>query len=398
MIAKKTKNLRTYLRTCDVKFSESFSSLVTQEVNSTWRVILNSCVDVMKGQARGKFSYQLTTDWSSSARGYQLMRVYEKGNFDLVDLGSEVFDGRMMSSFLGELSTIKWALFKVRHLTLGVDLVVLCDNMSSVKKLRNFKEKGEDVRVSRLYAWIKENVPRVSFEFLAGQNNELADALSRPVFTAMRKNNPLFSDVQLAEPTREEKLIMISEAHRGHWGVDKTLDHLRLDFGGSWCKMKEDVDRFVKSCVECQFFGGRQYRNELEAFRTYELNEIVHVDFMGPFKNRKIIIVGVDNFSKNMDAKAISNPNLGSVISFLNDWINKWGTFRCLQTDQAAVFLSLDFQEWLNINGVKHILTPRYYPQGNGIVERQVRTLLERLKRMKDRSWVRIFGGSNPRN
>eukprot|EP00210_Caulerpa_lentillifera_P009150 g8724.t1 len=218
-LADKTAELYKILKACPEKFDKLLSSEVSQRVREVWKLVCNDCVMVMKGQPKGKFEYHLFTDWSTSARGYYLVRAYKDGSKETVDLGSSKFhNASNLSSFLGELSTLQYALSKVKHLILGHSVVCFCDNIGAVRKLQSFSENGEDVRVSRLYAWIVENVPQVEFQYLPEQNNEVADFLSRNprVAAVMLKENPLFSDLQIPEPPKNEKSTLIAEAHIGH--------------------------------------------------------------------------------------------------------------------------------------------------------------------------------------
>ena len=47
-----------------------------------------------------------------------------------------------------------------------------------------------------------------------------------------------------------------------------------------------------------------------------------------------------------------------------------------LKTDQAAVFLSKDFESFLTYNGIEHRLTAPYCHYQNGVVEQMNRTLV----------------------
>eukprot|EP00210_Caulerpa_lentillifera_P007210 g6898.t1 len=395
-LAEKTAELYEILKNCPEHFNEVLSEEVSGKVQGVWKLIYNDCVSVMKGQPIGKFVYHLFTDWSTVAKGYYLIRVYEDGSKEAIDLGSSKFSNACnLSSFLGELSTIQYALSKVKHLVMGCPIVCFCDNIGTVKKLQSFLEKGEDVRVSRLYAWIVENVPQVEFQYLPGQNNTAADFLSRSVSVAvvMLKENPLFSDIQIPELSENEKSSLIAKAHTGHWGVDKTLAHLRMKMGGYWKNMKADVETFIKKCETCQRFGGRQYRDTLEELETSAVGELLHLDFMGPFKNRRYIIIAMDNFSRAIEALILNQPNREGIISLIELWTERWGQPKTVMSDQAQVFMGELMQQWFRDRGINHMVSPAYYPQGNGIVERHVRTLTERLRKLKNPngSWMNVF-------
>ena len=41
--------------------------------------------------------------------------------------------------------------------------------------------KFEDIRVARRWAWIYENDPQVRIQFILGEENKVANLLSRPI-------------------------------------------------------------------------------------------------------------------------------------------------------------------------------------------------------------------------
>lgn len=50
-------------------------------------------------------------------------------------------------------------------------------------------------------------------------------------------------------------------------------------------------------------------------------------------------------------------------------------------TEQAKLFNSLSIKKFLKENSIDHVLSPRYYHQGNAIAEREIKTLINLLCR-----------------
>ena len=387
-LAKKVAELSEILRRCPAHFSADLQQKVTFAVSQAWHLIFNSCVRVMKGQPRGRFMYHLFTDWSKQAKGYCLERVYEVGKTEIVDLGSAVFtEGATYSSFLGELSCLKWALERVKSLISGVSVVCFCDNAAAVKSLQNFQERGQDVRVTRLYVWIIENIPNASFAYIPGTNNVMADFLSREVsFVGYVKSgngviNVGLPSADIRAPSWEEKQNLIKDAHLGHWGVQRTYENLVMALQGKWKGMHAEVESFVRHCRSCQLHGEPLVRDDLSGPQAFMKNELAHLDFTGPFKNGQSLLVGVDNYSRFTHAVPVSSPSATAVITFLRVWEELHGSVKGIFSDQGPAFMSSQLQEWLNAHAVSHTISPGYYHRANGICERMHRTLHGRVRR-----------------
>ena len=387
------------LTLCKGQLTNEQGHLINKEVQRVWTVILSSCVKVMKGQPTGHdFQYELYTDWSQRAKGYFLLRRYGDGRRELVDLGS-IADKqlRAVSSFLGELSSMKWGLTKVRHLIQGHVVIVHCDNTGTVNKMNNFKEEGEDIRVSRLYAWIRINVPQAQFVFYPGQNNVLADYLSRKEIRTKINYIQVQDRVvdvglpsrRLPMPSGAERRQLIQGAHSGHWSSQRTYENLLLDLQGKWPKMREEVDQFVARCRQCQFHGEAVIRDDLRGPQARKRNQLIHLDFCGPFRNGEHLLVGVDNVTRFAHAVTIRSPTSSAVINFLKSWILINGRIEAIFTDQGTQFMSSSMQSWLHRNNVQHVISPVYYHNANGICERLHRTIQGRLRRFLEEgmSW-----------
>ena len=72
-------------------------------------------------------------------------------------------------------------------------------------------------------------------------------------------------------------------------------------------------------------------------------------------------------------------------------------TLKTLRTDRGGEFLSHEFRDYCDKNGINRHLTAPYSPQQNGVVERRNRTLLEMTRSLlKHMNVPNTLGGGEP--
>ena len=112
--------------------------------------------------------------------------------------------------------------------------------------------------------------------------------------------------------------------------------------------------------------------------------QIVCVDIMGPLpetdQGSKYVLVAVDYFTRWVEAYGIPNQEAMTVArKLVDEMFCRFSPPEQLHSDQGRQFESALVKEICNILGVKKTHTTPYHPQGNGMVERFNRTLLDML-------------------
>ena len=329
-------------------------------------------------------SWHLYTDWSEGQLGYCLF--FKSGeDFKLCDMNSCIKkEARSVSSFLGELMGIKYALNSVRHLLSSAPLSVYCDNNGVVTKLNHFIDDFSDIRVSRLVSWLFSNFPAIHLFYFPGGLNKIADGLSRLPATS----SPMLSNA-LEICLTSHQLEGIRKAHAGHFSMKTTYRNLLLD-GYRWPSMWQDTMHFCRNCQRCQLFKRIEHTpawgNLCGAFPF----DLVYIDFAGPLKwsdtgKRFFICVLVDSFSKFMVTRTSNGCTAYDALSTVKLLIDNYGTPHRIQSDQGAAFISDIFRQYLRELKIKQQFSVASFPQSNGIVERAIGNLKQRLKRNKSR-------------
>lgn len=98
-------------------------------------------------------------------------------------------------------------------------------------------------------------------------------------------------------------------------------------------------------------------------------------------QGKKYIVVAVDYFSKWAEAKALKNKTGIEVAKFIYEIICRHGCPKIQINDNGREFVNEVSKELHRLTGTKQRLTSPYHPQANGLVERQNRTIKDKLKR-----------------
>ena len=121
--------------------------------------------------------------------------------------------------------------------------------------------------------------------------------------------------------------------------------------------------------------------------------DCVQMDVQGPLPRsmagNRFIIVLIDTFTRYKFAKAIPSQKAINVIKFMRETFLKHGYPMSIQTDRGTNFLSRDVQKYLNEAYIKHKISTAFHPQSQALVERDNRTIGERLRCHTDGQYKR---------
>jgi hypothetical protein len=146
---------------------------------------------------------------------------------------------------------------------------------------------------SKLFRWALK-LQEYEFDIIhkKGKTNAAADALSRNPIIATITSNHKRKQIkrQETELPKFDKYKIISELHceLGHANARKTYDQLKDFF--FWRSMREDVDKVIKSCEQCQFYNNTNRKKSYYPLLIGEAFERIGIDLMEPLpvtKKRK---------------------------------------------------------------------------------------------------------------
>ncbi|CAF1440986.1 unnamed protein product, partial [Rotaria sp. Silwood1] len=186
-------------------------------------------------------------------------------------------------------------------------------------------------------------------------------------------------------------------ANGAHFGRDKTVHKIKQRY--FWPSMYKDINNYIKSCIPCAQFNPRRQKNPgtLRPIKPPDgVWQLVSMDFHGPItptsqRGNKYIISLTDVLSKFVVTKAVRDNTAQTVVRFLKeDIISKFGTPRCILTDDGTHFTSTLMNELIKQIGTTHLYSTPYHPQTNGQVERYNSTMdakIAALSNLRKTDW-----------
>lgn len=168
-------------------------------------------------------------------------------------------------------------------------------------------------------------------------------------------------------------------AHEGHPG--ESIMKRRLRERVWWSGIDDEAKKFVQQCEGCRLVSLPSRPEEMQR-KKLPLGPWIDIaiDFMGPLPSGDYILVIVDYFSRYLEVEILKKITASETIARLNKIFVRLGYPRTITLDNGRQFVSTEFDEFCRIKGIILNNTTPYWPQENGEVERQNRSLLKRLK------------------
>ena len=170
----------------------------------------------------------------------------------------------------------------------------------------------------------------------------------------------------------------------GHLGQDKTLSRLKERFywPGHW----NDVHQWCRTCLICatRKTPSPKMKASLTPVKTGYPMQIVATDILGPLplspNGNSYLLVASDYFTRWVEVYPIPNQEAVTVATKLTqEFFYRFSLPEQLHSDQGRQFESTLISEMCKLLQIHKSRTTPYHPQGDGLVERFNRTLLDML-------------------
>ena len=190
----------------------------------------------------------------------------------------------------------------------------------------------------------------------------------------------LYFGTRVVIPTLQQAKLL-DELHFTHIGAMKMKETARSYFW--WPGITRDIDTLTARCVGCRKFRKKPPPAALCPWPfSKRPMERVHIDFC-EYKGKMILIM-IDSYSKKIWAHLMNTDTTAlKTLAVLYGWFcEEVGFPTTLVSDNGPQFSADMFADKMKKWGIKHLFSPPYHPASNGLVERAVGIVKDRLKKM----------------
>lgn len=167
--------------------------------------------------------------------------------------------------------------------------------------------------------------------------------------------------------------------HEGHPGIVIMKQRLRSKVW--WPGVDKDIEKTCKYCTGCQFVARPE---KPEPINRRELPnapwEHLCADFLGPLPSGESLLVIVDYYSRWLEIFVMKSTTSEKIIQCLKELFSVHGYPLSIQTDNAMNFNSEQLNSYLNSLNIEHRNTTPIWPQANGEVEVQNKSIMKRIR------------------
>lgn len=183
---------------------------------------------------------------------------------------------------------------------------------------------------------------------------------------------------RIVVPTNLRKRIL-KLAHIGHPGIERTKQRIRSKVW--WPNVDKDAEKAVKSCLECQLVSN-SVPSEPMAVRELPQQpwQIISMDMLGPLPSGDSILVLIDLYSRYRITEVLQSTTTDDIVARLDRVFMRMGLPAVLISDNAKNFSSRTMENFCGKFAIDLRHTTPYWPQSNGEVERQNRSILKTLR------------------
>ena len=226
------------------------------------------------------------------------------------------------------------------------------------------KETNRNPVLSRVLQFVLHGWPDVC------DNDELKPYWSRRLELAVQQGCLTWGNRVIIPPSLQQR--MLRQLHETHLGISRMKSLGRMFVW--WPGFDRNLEDVVRHCDTCQSSRPTPPVAPLHPWiwpsRPWSR---IHVDFAGPYLGHRFLVV-IDAHSKWMEVIPMNSTITTVTVEKLRVMFAQFGIPEVVVSDNGTNFVSKEFEEFMQRNGVKHITSAPAHPSSNGLAENAVKT------------------------
>jgi hypothetical protein len=179
---------------------------------------------------------------------------------------------------------------------------------------------------------------------------------------------------------------LLEELHDSHSGIVRMKALARSYIW--WPGMDSDLETMCKNCSSCQLHRKVPPKAPMHPWEWPSRPWTrLHIDFAGP-KYGHMFLVVVDAHTKWLDVIPMKTATLATTIEKLRVIFATHGLPQTVVSDNGSVFTSVEFADFMKMNGIKHVKVAPFHPASNGLAERAVQSFKYSIDKMTDNASI----------
>ena len=174
---------------------------------------------------------------------------------------------------------------------------------------------------------------------------------------------------------------ILESLHESHFGVVKMKARARSYVW--WPKIDAQLEDLAATCKICMCERKSPAKVPLNPWPSpNKCWSRIHSDFLGPFHGHFFMVV-IDAYSKWPEVFDMNtNTQTDRVIALFKKLFARFGLPNHVVTDNGRQYTSIDFQNFIRLNGIKHTCSAPYHPATNGAAENFVGVFKDKITKM----------------